>query len=102
MNVAAAVPTSTMPRPGRSTNRLASCAEKIRTIPSRTMLATMPIRVDGLTRTVIAENRSWNDDASYRGGVLATARTTGVFGSDLPVSNSHNVYYVKLLKEALM
>src|SRR3546814_15932181 len=47
MNVSASVPSTTMPRLGRSTNKVASSAEKASTAARRRTLPTIPIRVDG-------------------------------------------------------
>jgi len=51
MKVAARVPTSTMPRLGRSMNNAGSLAAKSMTTASSPMLATMPIRVEGFIET---------------------------------------------------
>jgi len=60
MKVAAAVPISTMPRPGQSMNRLGSSADRNRTMASITMLATMPIRVDGFMREGLLDGKQWH------------------------------------------
>jgi len=47
MKVAARVPKSTIPKPGRSMNSSGSSAAKIITTTSSNTLATIPIRVEG-------------------------------------------------------